>query len=175
MVKGVEGLLKRKVLVIDYQRCTGCRACEALCSLHHYGEVNPVRAHIKVVKSFEEGVDLPLTCQQCEDAPCEKSCLVGAISRAGDTGAMLIDQNRCIGCRICVYTCPFGGIHIDPVGFQTVKCDLCQGDPQCITFCVTGALRYERIDRVDIPRKRDLLHMIHTIERSQLTRPGGGK
>jgi carbon-monoxide dehydrogenase iron sulfur subunit len=168
-------VLSRKVLFIDYQKCTGCRACEALCSLHHYGEVNPARAHIRVMKSFEGVVDLPLTCQQCEDAPCEKACLVGAISRNRDTGAMLIDQSRCIGCRICIYTCPFGAIHIDPVTCETSKCDLCNGDPQCITFCVTGALRYERMDRVDISRKIDVLQMICSIDKGHLGKPGGGR
>jgi Fe-S-cluster-containing hydrogenase component 2 len=51
--------------------CSGCRSCELWCSLHHTGAFNPHRARIRMVE-LGTGVDIPVTCQQCEDPACQK-------------------------------------------------------------------------------------------------------
>ena len=73
-----------KVLTVDYQKCTGCRLCELVCSVTHDGISNPARSRIKIVKWEDEGLYVPMICQQCEDAPCKNVCPVGAISRDAD-------------------------------------------------------------------------------------------
>lgn len=130
-----------KLLMIDYVKCVGCRTCELACSIKHEGVINPFQSRITIIKGEMEGEGIPITCTQCESAPCEAICPVTAISRDDSLGVM-INYDRCIGCRICVAVCPFGAMSFDSIGKRVVKCDLCDGDPLCITFCMYGALQY---------------------------------
>ena len=132
-----------KVLITDYEKCTGCRACELACSVMHEGVSNPERSRIKVVKWEWEGRYVPMSCQQCESAPCMAICPVRAIYRDEELDRVMIDYEVCITCRMCVAACPFGAMGYDTNGRKVIKCDLCEGDPQCVRFCETKAVRYE--------------------------------
>ncbi|HJX03987.1 MAG TPA: 4Fe-4S dicluster domain-containing protein [Dehalococcoidia bacterium] len=131
-----------KVLMTDYEKCTGCRLCELVCSVKHYGAANPSRSRIKVVKWEWEGRYVPMSCQQCLDAPCLQICPVGAISRDESLNRVAVNHDVCIGCRMCVSICPFGAMLWDVNDKQVHKCDFCHGDPQCAKFCETGAVKY---------------------------------
>jgi Fe-S-cluster-containing hydrogenase component 2 len=131
-----------KMLVVDHARCTGCRLCEIACSLHQDGVANPAAARLAIVRWDEEGVHVPAVCMQCAVAMCEQVCQPRAISRIAATGALVVDYDRCIGCRMCVIGCPYGAMSVHPVGQQVIKCNLCEGDPRCVRFCEPGALRY---------------------------------
>ena len=131
-----------KVLVLDYEKCTGCRLCEMVCSIQHEEVSNPARSRIKVVKMEWEGRYVPVTCQQCESAPCMAICPVKAISRDESLNRVLVDYDICIGCRMCIAICPFGGMSFDMLAEKVMKCDFCDGDPQCVRFCETKAIRY---------------------------------
>lgn len=131
-----------KVLAIDYEKCTGCRTCEMACSIRHEGVSNPSRGRIKVIKWEEEGRYVPMTCQQCKSAPCQEICPVHAISRDESLNRVSVDYDKCIGCRMCVTVCPFGAMAFDTHNQRVRKCDLCDGDPQCVRFCDTHAVTY---------------------------------
>jgi Fe-S-cluster-containing dehydrogenase component len=64
---------------------------------------------------------------------------VDAIKKELD-GLVRIDEELCIGCEACVSQCPFGVIMALPE--KVVKCELCNGDPQCVKYCATGAIEY---------------------------------
>jgi len=144
-----------KVLKIDYQKCTGCRLCELICAVVHDGISNPARSRIKVMKWESEGLYIPMSCQQCEDAPCMIACPVKAISRDEALNRVMVDYDICIGCRTCVSVCPFGAMNFNVIDKKVIKCDLCDGDPQCVRFCDIKAIEYVEADRVSISRKRD--------------------
>ena len=144
-----------KVLKIDYQKCTGCRLCELVCSVVHDGVSNPARSRIKVMKWESEGLYIPMSCQQCEDAPCMIACPVKAISRDEAMDRIMVDYDICIGCRTCVSVCPFGAMNFNVIDKKVFKCDLCDGDPQCVRFCDMKAIEYVEADRVSISRKKD--------------------
>ncbi len=131
-----------KVLMIDYEKCTGCRLCELVCSVKHEGVSNPARSRIKIVKWEWEGRYVPMSCQQCESAPCMSVCPVKAISRNEEMGRVEIDYDVCIGCRMCIAICPFGGMSFDTLASKVIKCDFCDGDPQCVRFCEPEAIQY---------------------------------
>jgi len=147
-------VLVRKFLVIEPEKCTGCRICELVCCFHHTKEFNPKRARIAVLRDEEAGINIPMVCQQCEIPLCEEACPTGATYRDEKTGAILIDEEKCIGCRMCIYACPFGGPSIDPFTMMTIKCDLCGGNPQCAKYCPRKAVEYLKADRVGIMRKK---------------------
>ena len=131
-----------KVLMIDYEKCTGCRLCELVCSVKHEGVSNPARSRIKIVKWEWEGRYVPMSCQQCESAPCQAVCPVKAISRNGEMGRVEVDYDVCIGCRMCVAVCPFGAMGFNPLAKKVIKCDFCDGEPQCVRFCEPKAVQY---------------------------------
>ncbi len=143
------------VLVADHRKCTGCLLCEAVCSLYHAGQVNPLESRVRVIKWDETGVDVPVFCQHCEEPVCEQACITGAIKRDPATGLVTTDETRCVHCRMCIAACPFGGPNLNPEG-KVVRCDLCGGNPVCARFCETGALKYERADVLALERKRQV-------------------
>lgn len=154
-----------KVLKIDYQKCTGCRLCELVCSVSHHGVSNPARSRIKVVKWESEGLYVPMTCQQCEDAPCISVCPVKATFRDEVTGCVVIDYEKCIGCRSCVTVCPFGARNYDSVDKMILKCDLCGGDPQCARFCEVKAVEFVDADRLSQSKKKDAAMRLSTAQK----------
>ena len=143
-----------KVLHVDHQKCTGCQLCELVCAVSHDGISNPTRSRIRVVKWEAEGLYIPMTCQQCQDAPCMNVCPVKAISRNEESAKVTVDYDVCIGCRSCVGVCPFGAMSFNPVDKRVFKCDHCDGDPQCVRFCEEKAVDYIEADRVAINKRR---------------------
>ena len=134
-----------KVLSIIPERCTACRACELACSVKHYGEFNPARSRIKVSIFLEEAVYIPTACTQCSEAWCAKICPTTAILRNDDYMAYYVDDNKCVGCKMCVLACPFGAIELYADHGKAEKCDLClsiDGDPECVKFCTPKALLF---------------------------------
>ncbi|MGQ4871644.1 MAG: 4Fe-4S dicluster domain-containing protein [Candidatus Thorarchaeota archaeon] len=127
-------MTQRYYLDVDYLECCGCKLCEEACAvLRGGGIVSPGTARIRVEVRPTTGADIPLVCQHCEDPPC-MVCPVGAMS-INEMGVVIIDEDKCIGCRQCVQACPFGAIQMHPVTRKAIKCDLCGGHPKCVEVC----------------------------------------
>lgn len=144
-----------KILMINHEKCTGCRLCELACSVFHEGVSNPSRSRINIIKWEAEGLYIPMCCQQCEDAPCMTICPVKAISRDQALDYVKIDYNVCIGCRSCVAVCPFGAMGFNVIDRKVFKCDFCEGDPQCVRFCDVKAIEYVDANQLNIIKKRE--------------------
>ena len=144
-----------KILMINHEKCTGCRLCELVCSVSHEGVSNPTRSRINIIKWEAEGLYIPMSCQQCEDAPCMTICPVKAISRDQALDYVKINYDVCIGCRSCVAVCPFGAMGFNVIDKKVFKCDLCEGDPQCVRFCDVKAVEYVDANQLNIIKKRE--------------------
>ena len=81
-----------------------------------------------------------------------KCCPVHAISR-DDNGAMVMNYDKCIGCKMCLNACPLGNISYHPAAKRVFKCDLCGGEPKCARYCPGGAITFVETDTVDERRK----------------------
>ncbi len=110
--------MRKLGMVIDLNRCIGCRSCAVVCKMHNSlppgtwwqrvetaGSVEHMTASGKYPDLSE--VFLPIPCQHCENAPCVKVCPVGATWKRED-GLVLVDYERCVGCRYCMTACPYG-------------------------------------------------------------------
>lgn len=142
------------MLIFDANLCTGCRACELACSFRCEGVFQPSKSRIRIVKLDEDGADIPIGCEHCEDAVCIAVCPVKAIKRDEQTDAVLIDNSICIGCGECMVACPFGAIQFDPDKKIFYKCDLCNGSPECVKWCFTKAIQYFEKGNEYIQKKR---------------------
>jgi len=130
------------VIFIDYHKCVGCGTCEMICSMVHEGICSSLLSRIRIVRDQVNGYNVPITCALCEKAPCINICPVKAINKDSGTGAITIQDSKCIGCRQCVQACPFGHMNFNFNKGVAFKCDLCEGDPQCVKFCWTNAINY---------------------------------
>ena len=126
-----------KVLIVDPAKCDGCHACEVACSVVKEGESNLYKSRIRVIRFTDEFFFYPLVCSQCDFPFCLSCCPTSALSKNPETGVVEYDREKCVGCQMCLLVCPFGAITI--VDTLPTKCDLCDGEPQCVRFCEENA------------------------------------
>lgn len=143
-----------KVLLLDPKKCTGCLACQMACSLGQEYVCNPQRSRIRVINLKNSGRFLPVSCQHCEEAPCAAACPKSAISRDNAMVRTVVDYSLCVGCAMCVHACPFGAMGFDGDRGRPFKCDLCNGNPLCVTFCEPGALTFTEAPMLAYPSAR---------------------
>lgn len=123
-----------------------------MCSFGHNKQFNPCLSAVSVIAYDEAAVAVPVMCLQCEEASCMKVCPVGAITQS-ENGAVVMDSEKCIVCKMCLHACPLGNISFSPISKKVFKCDLCEGDPKCAQFCPSGAIKYVEPED-DLDRKR---------------------
>lgn len=162
------GMLGKKfVMVIDLSRCKNLKKCQQACNHMHF--VHPGQSWIKVYSMQDADHSAPYwqptTCMHCDEPPCVKVCPVDATFKRQD-GIVLIDSNRCVGCRFCMAACPYSSrvfnweepdIPLEmankPYSCETSvpqkkgtvgKCDFCpdmirKGElPHCVSACPNG-------------------------------------
>ena len=144
-----------KIIEVTIEKCMGCHSCEFACAVAHSTtkDMNAVvidgeRPGNRIsVEAF--GVNaVPINCRHCEEPACVMACPTGAVYRENKNDPVLVDVERCIGCRMCVQACPFGVITMSPNGKGVLKCDLCierlaEGqEPACVEACPTHALAF---------------------------------
>ena len=137
-----------KALRFAPDRCTGCMRCEMSCSYAQTGSFNPARSVIKVAPLEQHTSYAPYTCVQCAEGWCMTACPVSAIA-IGPTGAKVVVDDQCVGCKLCTIACPHGTIFFNHETQKAFKCNLCGGNPACVEVCPTQAILYEEAETAD--------------------------
>ncbi len=120
---------------------------------------------------------VPKLCNQCDHPPCVQVCPVGATFKTVD-GVILVDEQRCIGCRYCIQACPYGARYLHPVKMTADKCTFCyhritQGLlPACVEVCPTQARIFGDLKTKASPLTRfRRMNKIHVLKPSLNTEP----
>lgn len=155
-------------LVIDLNVCVGCHACVTSCkewntsgtagfmSDYNPYEKDPTGTFFNRVQTFEIGefpntqtVHFPKSCLHCEEPPCVPVCPTGASYKREQDGIVLVDYDKCIGCKYCSWACPYGARELDENQKVMKKCTLCvdriydeslpesERKPACVLACPT--------------------------------------
>lgn len=165
---------------VDTSRCIKCWACEVACKQWHEIEANTVsRRKVRetnegtfpnVKRSFES-----LSCMHCTNPACVANCPQGAISKRDEDGIVVVDDEKCIGCKTCEKACPFEVpqyIEVEGGGFKMDKCDAClslgrEADdaPHCVATCPVKALHFGTMaDMEQLAAKKNGARMEGTTE-----------
>jgi carbon-monoxide dehydrogenase iron sulfur subunit len=139
-----------KSIFVNSERCVACKTCEIACALNRSSltkrlpeaiyETVPPLSRVRVDPTgTDEG--FPIQCRHCEDAPCLDACPAAALYRDSE-GLVLVHDERCIGCWMCIMVCPFGAPQPFRHFRKVIKCDQCKGmdSPYCVESCPTHAL-----------------------------------
>jgi len=146
-----------KKIVIHEEFCIACRLCEVHCLVQHSSSHDIIKAFRaekdtvmpRVVVEESGPISFALQCRQCPEPKCIEACISGAMHRDENTGAVVCDEEKCVGCWMCIMVCPAGGIQQSLTGHRIAsKCDLCYGSdiPACVANCPNEALTYEEVD-----------------------------
>ena len=164
---------RRLGLVIDLDICVGCHACAVNCKEWNTGgyhapltDFTPYGAEasgvwLNRIHSYETQDDcgtrtvyFPKSCLHCEDAPCVTVCPTGASYKRSEDGIVLVDEDMCIGCKLCSWACPYGAREYDGDAGVMKKCTLCvdriyntnipEEDrvPACVSACPASARHF---------------------------------
>jgi Fe-S-cluster-containing dehydrogenase component len=133
---------------VDSTICAGCRNCIMACSLRNEKVLNGELSRTQLKRDVLGGaIAEPLPCKQCDGPECLRACPTGALHVDENTGARAINTEVCIGCQSCVKACIATPprVRYNAVTNKSFKCDLCGGEPQCVRFCPSGALKYVEV------------------------------
>ena len=147
----IESKKRAKRIIIKEEYCMGCRLCEVWCVVAHSKSKDIIKTYKGKAPRPESGIyfeekgsiSFALQCRHCEDAPCLEACLTGALYRDRETGRVLHNKDRCIGCWMCIMTCPYGVVKPDFAEQKIAsKCDLCieVEFPACVEHCPNEAI-----------------------------------
>ncbi len=162
-------------LVIDLDICVGCHDCAVNCKEWNSGGhaapltdkapygAKPIGVWFNRIHSFEVGagggepgqtVHFPKSCLHCEDAACVTVCPTGASFKRSEDGIVLVNEAKCIGCKLCSWACPYGAREYDANEGVMKKCTLCidriynenleeiDRVPACVSTCPASARHF---------------------------------
>jgi Fe-S-cluster-containing dehydrogenase component len=177
---------KKLGLVIDLDSCVGCQACVTNCKEWNTGghmapltDIDPYGADADGVwfnrvhtyeYAHQDGsggtVHFPRSCLHCETPACVTVCPTGASYKRASDGIVLVDEDKCIGCKLCSWACPYGAREFDTAVGVMKKCTLCidriynenlapdDRVPACVAACPTGARHFGDLGDPDSPVSR---------------------
>lgn len=151
---GGSSVYEQLMVYCDSERCIKCYACQVACKQWH--DIGAGGASRRNLVEFTSGkfpnvtrTFLSVSCQHCADPACVKVCPAQAISKRAEDGIVVVDSQKCIGCRYCFFACPFGIPTYDDNGMN--KCDMClslgigedgRPKPHCVATCPSRALYF---------------------------------
>ena len=152
--------MARYGMLINTKKCVGCFACRVACQMANGLQSDESFIHFK---EEETGVYpnvhaevVPVQCMHCENAPCQQVCPTHA-TYTTDSGVVLVDETKCIGCKYCMAACPYQVRTRNSKTGEVDKCRFCTLSSyengtkmcSCVDACLTGARIFGDLDDSD--------------------------
>ena len=180
-------MAKQLAFSVDIGSCTGCKACQIACKdknnlpigvrwrrVFQYEGGEWIKQDGEMIPSNVYAYAVSSACMHCENAICMDVCPSAAISKRAD-GIVLIDQDKCIGCRYCSWACPYGAPQFnEDLGVMT-KCNMCvdlvdKGErPACVESCPYRAMDFGPLD--ELRQKHGIFAAPAPLPETSLTKP----
>ena len=166
---------------VDTTRCINCKTCEIACK-----DINRAvpGQRIRRVHSFEVGqyprisvYNISMSCNHCEDPKCIRACPTGAYSKRAEDGIVVHNPDRCIGCRYCIWSCPYAAPQYNPREGKVRKCNMClewrkEGElPACVAACPMRAIEVGPLR--GFLKRPDTTLSIRNLPSPDITNPAG--
>lgn len=180
-------MAKQWAFYFDSSQCSGCKTCQIACKDkqdHPVGmrwrnvyEVAGGQWKTKDNRNWESGIEsynISMACNHCEDPICMKNCPNGAIYK-NEEGIVLIDADRCMGCKYCQWACPYGALHLNKQTGKMTKCDMCidylaEGkQPSCVAACPMRVLKFGELN--ELRKEYGESANIYPLPSSNITKP----
>jgi anaerobic dimethyl sulfoxide reductase subunit B (iron-sulfur subunit) len=178
--------MKRLAFYFDSASCSGCKTCQMACKDKNDLEIGQVWRRVyevtgggwtKTGAAWRHDVfayNVSMSCNHCADPICVTNCPTGAMWKRDD-GVVQVDQEICIGCQYCSWSCPYGAPQYNPQKRVMGKCDLCvdyidQGrNPSCVDACPMRALDFGDYD--ELAEKYGSPDHVHPLPDDSYTQP----
>lgn len=180
-------MAKQLAFYFDASACTGCKACQVACQdkndlpaeivwrrVFHYGGGGWIKQGNIFLPNNIFAYSVSTACYHCQKPLCLEVCPAQAITKRAD-GVVLINADRCIGCRYCEWACPYGAPQFNEKAKVMTKCNFCydlldQGqNPACVDACVMRALDFGDIEELRL--KYGDIDAIEPLPPSNITQP----
>ena len=178
--------MKQYAFYFDSSACSGCKACQVACKDRHGLEVGLLWRRVYEVTGGEWtrngeawvssifAYHVSLACNHCVEPICAEVCPTQAIARRAD-GIVLLNAQKCIGCRYCSWVCPYGAPQYDAQAGRMTKCTFCADDlevglpPACVAACPLRALDFG--DRAELEARYGHVAAVYPLPEEHLTEP----
>ena len=173
---------------VDQSYCVGCKACQVACKDNYdlpigviwrrvieYGGGNWVNKNGIKVPSNIFGYFTPMSCLHCQNPACVNVCPTGAMYKRSEDGIVLIDADKCIGCRYCEWACPYGAPQFNEESGLMTKCTGCVDrvtagqNPVCVDACPMRVLEFG--DLAELQKKYGTVNEVEPLPRNDITNP----
>jgi anaerobic dimethyl sulfoxide reductase subunit B len=180
-------MAKQLAFYFDASACTGCKACQVACKdkndsplgviwrrVFHYEGGGWVNQDGFWVANNVFAYSVSVACNHCINPTCQQVCPTGAITKRSD-GVVLIDYDKCIGCRYCEWSCPYGAPQFNETTGYMTKCNFCydlvdQGKaPACVDGCTMRCIEFG--DLAELQAKYGKLDAIEPLPEAKYTIP----
>ncbi|MGE4272368.1 MAG: DMSO/selenate family reductase complex B subunit [Desulfitobacterium sp.] len=150
--------MAQKGFYYDQTACIGCKVCQVACKDKNDLKVGP---RYRRVYDMETGkypnprrAHFSISCNHCDNPKCVENCPTGALSKGSEDGLVLHDREKCIGCRLCIWSCPYEAPQYKEDEGKVGKCDGCSDllakgeNPACVDACVMRCLEFGDIEEL---------------------------
>lgn len=172
---------------INNDYCTGCKACVVACKdkndnevgvnfrrVYEHSEGDYVERDHAVIQNIQTFFT-SISCNHCKNPKCVEGCPTGAMYKREEDGVVLVDHDKCVGCKYCVWNCPYGAPQYNEMLGKMTKCDFCIDlisageNPACVGSCPMRAIEYGPIE--ELRAKYGNVSDIKGLPNSSITKP----